>query len=321
MKKTFKFYVFFLLTTLITMISCTKNEMVEEREFIEVGLNIKTDRLPLASETPLTKAGDSKDIYGFNIYEYTDVYEENPYCYGLFTSLDKLVVKFRKGYKYCIFIDYIPNGQNIIGFNSKEWGSPYHRALHIEEKSKITFNKLVYDSENWLMALGNPIMHIAPNKLFGPQSRGNFERYLYQIWDFTPPANGEEVDIKLLRANAGVTFIFEKVEGYSYSKVDVKIDCFENTVDLTETNTLQIPQITMGRSYNLDSVSNDAEVLKVVIGTPKNDSEIFNGEIEIKRNTMRTYTVKLKPQSTTENPFDVTMENGDMATENNGNLN
>ena len=116
MKKFFSIYVVLLITAFISMVSCTKEEIMTENEIIEVGLNIKTNRLPLASEIPLTK-GASTDIYGLNIYEYKDDFAENPYCYGLFTSLDKLTIKFRKGYKYFIMIDYIPNGQNIIGFN------------------------------------------------------------------------------------------------------------------------------------------------------------------------------------------------------------
>lgn len=320
MKKFFSIYVVLFITAFITMVSCTKEEIMTENEFIEVGLNIKTDRLPLASEIPLTK-GASADIYGLNIYEYKDDLAENPYCYGLFTSLDKLTIKFRKGYKYFIMIDYIPNGQNIIGFDGLEWGSPFYRALHVYEENPAPFNQLIYSAENCLMGLGCVTMHIAPNKLFDDQKRGDFERYLYQDWDFVPPKDGVEVDIELVRANAGVTFEFEKVDGYSYSKVDVKLDCFEQTVDLTKDNKLVLPQITMSRSYNLGYNIKETDELTLRIGTSKNETEIFNGVIEIKRNTMRTYTVKLKPESTTDNPFDISLDETAMSNENKGSLN
>lgn len=320
MKRFFRLYAVLMFTALITMVSCEKNEIMEEKDFIEVGFNVKADRLPLAYENPLTK-GTSTDIYGLNILEYQNEYEENPYCYGLFTSLDNIVIKFRKGYKYFILIDYIPNGQNLIGFDGLEWGSPFHRALHVTETEPVVFDRLVYSPENWLMGIGSEIMHIVPSTLYGDQKRGDFERYLYQMWEFIPPTDGEAVDVELLRANAGVTFVFEKVDGYNYSKVDIKLDCFEYTVDLSKSDRLVIPQITMGRSYNIGENTRETTNLNLYIGTPKNETEIFGGDIEIKRNTMRTYTVKLKPQSTTDNPFDVSLDDTSMGNENIGNLN
>jgi hypothetical protein len=312
-------YYFLLLLAACSLGSCDELNQNDEVEYVDVGFNVT---LPLLSETPLATKAKNNGIYGLNIYEYKNDYGEGAYCYGLFDKMDNLVIRFRKGYKYHFVIDYIPDAKNVIGHSGYEYGVPFMRAMHVPHNTAPQINKLVYDAEDCLMQLGSWEIHRADSGPGGAVYMSEFERYIFTDWDFTPPTDGSTVSIELQSANAGLTFVFEKVQGYDYSNVYVKVDqAMEHTINLSKSDRLEMPQIAFGRSHWIGVDYEDEHTYPVTIGTPENPTLFFKGEITAKRNIMRTFVVKLQPEETVNTPFDISVNKGTIEYEDGGQLN
>lgn len=313
------------------LVSCSEKEAPsqteEEDEFVSVGLNLRTENVELVSEVPLTRAGENNKMYGIRIEEYEDFdrdqYDRHPYCYALFDDIQNVIVKFRKNKHYFITIDYFPNGKNEIGFSGTEYGCPFQRFPSSPHYSPIPFNEIIYDTDDTMYCLGSSMLHPKPSTAYSAQTYSldcHFERYIYMDWNFVP-SDDSTLDITLLRAQGGFKFVFEKVEGFDYSNVVVRISETNYTIDVTKNSVLEISDLTMGGStLPFEPECRELEA-NVSIGTAQNKTEIFNGKLNVKRNILQTFSVKLKPADTTTNPLNIMNESGGMTNEEGGVLN
>lgn len=306
---------FILAVCCATLFSCTPEKFVaQEDEFVTVNFSLTADGVSLTEEMPLTK-GANNAIYGIKVTEYVNYGhsdETKEYCYGLYDDVSNLSITFRKGYHYDFMVEYVPNGKNEFKKYGTEYQIPFCRFPHISHSSSIKFNQINYDFEDTLYLLGE--IHLKP-----------VEHYVFRDWDFVPSENGMET-LELEKGGAGLTFVYESVEGYTYNNVNLKIlnanYDYNYSTKITDKNKVVIPLIALWVSHTPgENGVQKTEQLEVAIGTNENEGAFFRGYVEIKANTMRTYTVLLQPQGTNTGNINFTYQNGAMEQENQGYLN
>lgn len=312
------------------MFSCERFDIetevpVSQEEFVTIDFAVGAEGLVFVGEEPLTKAAGSTDLYGFSFLEYED-FEHNcwthhEYCYGLFDNISDLTVKFRKGYHYLFTMVYIPDGKNIIEKKGIEYGLPFSRWPHIAVSEEIPLNTVIYDTENTMGWLGGSF----DTYDYGRCYHAPFDYYVYKDWDFVPKSD-EKVSIELKHGNAGITFYYNKVDGFDYDEVVVSFVnepwTYTTKIDEGDANKLVIPLITVADSSTpfLNHFC-DYDCVEVVIGTREEPALFYRGKLGLTPNVMKKYDVFLRPQGTTTNPFDITSEGTSMNNETCGSLN
>ena len=275
-------------------------------ELVTVSFNPTYDNATLVAETPLVKADEPVEnnaLYGIQIREYVNensIHSCVRYCYGLYDDISLLTISFRRNHKYFIIMQYYPNGKKDLPYETDGY-SPI--TVH-DGKPKL--NTIYYSQDTGMDAL-----HSAPSTFC--------DVYTYWNESFYAKENSA-IPIHFYRMNASVTFEFEKVEGNDYEEVVVR--GYEKTYTLGlngESNEIVIDNIPFSIStwgIGLPETKKDM----VSIGTRENPTQFFYGEIELKRNTMRTYMIKLENNIVT-NSVSVSYDDGELRTENCGYLN
>lgn len=323
-------YLISIIVCSFAMFSCESIEIepivpeVQEDVFVTVSFSVGAEGVVLVGEEPLTKASSPSDLYGFSIYEYEDFDHDcwtyHEYCYGLLDNISDLSIKFRKGYHYLLTMIYLPDGKSIVEKKGIEYGVPFCRYPSITVSEEIPLNSVIYDTENTLYCLGGSF----DTYDYGRCYHAPFDFYVYKDWNFEPK-NDEKISIELKHANAGITFQYNKVEGFDYDKVVVKFvnEQWEYTTDITsDDNKLVIPLITISES-GTPFVNHlcDYDCVEVIIGTSEEPSLFYRGKLGLTPNVMKTYDVYLRPVGSTTNPFDITSESDSMSNETCGSLN
>lgn len=297
---------FILFSLMIGLFACAK--VNTEPEYVSVNFKVTYEGLELVSESELTKAVEQNGIYGVAIKEYVN---NNPelYCYGLFDDISQLQVNFKRGERYSIMIDYFPNGKNELVHNGNVYETtmsitPWHNA------PSVVLNQIVYSTT-----------HTVSEILFSYYQP--YDRYGYVNYNYVPTDNSP-LPVYFLRLNAGLTVKLETVEGFVFETVRMYggYTAVTYTADIAGgADEIVIDKIALG--WNGVDWSNgicDLYNVHYEIGTPDNPTMFFDGDIELKRNTMRTYTIKLESDMTT-NAMSVSYEEAPYGADNGGYLN
>ena len=300
-------------------ISCNKEQNKEpENEYVSVHFNVSYENLEFISEVPLTKATEPNAIYGIQIREYiSDIYTSDDYCYAFYDNINDLEIRFKKNHKYFIQIDYFPNGKNEIYKSGADYGAPFTRIPQ-DLSTPVEFNKVIYSTDHGLGYLCGA--GIATEEYHYMQGYYlPFDRYMYINPAFVPTDNSP-LPVHFLRMNAGLTIKLEKVEGFDFDTVQLfeseASPKYEANLKNGE-NEIVVPKITLwGHWEGIHEVF----TIKYKIGTKENPARFFKGDIELKRNTMRTYTIKLEADETI-NPMSISYEDSEYLQDDGGYLN
>lgn len=322
--KKFLAIVFFIVAVSCTKEPATQNDNVENEELVCVNFSATYEGIDFDQEYPLTKTGGSNALYGIQVNEYVtghenDIYNTEHYCYGYYDDISKLQISFKKNHKYFIRIDYFPNGKKDIYKFGHDWGSPFSVTPYLPDSSPIPFNKIQYSTQFDLGYIGMPCVATKNyHECYGFYQA--IDRYMYFNGEFVP-TDDSSLSVHFLRMNAGLTIKLEKVDGYNYDQVQIYESDFSPiytaNVKAGETE-IVIDKIVLGLEY-WDGIP-DLYYVDYKIGTPQNPSLFYRGNIELKRNTMRTYTIRLANDLTSTN-MNVSYEDQPYAEENGGNLN
>lgn len=98
--------------------SCeNKPELITE-EYVEVALKPKGVDM---TESPLSKAGTSSDLYGLEIM----VDDDQIYACWVTDDISSSTIRLLKGKTYNFHLMYVPDGKNIIASSGKTYGNPF----------------------------------------------------------------------------------------------------------------------------------------------------------------------------------------------------
>ena len=211
--------------------SCSNEDVVapedpQEEKYVTVGLGCTGEFLEF-SDSPLSRT-TTEELYGIQVYALTerggyDVdnnyfvdYEETPYAYGMFTSLEDVKIRLLEGHKYkfevSIVIDPFKALNTEYSSAAYSWFCKSYKEYVDEYGTEFS-----YTSNNYI--------HIDLVDWWDRDeyTQHPFDRYYGELDVYTPLDNGS-VEINTKRVAYGVTY---KTIGLADSEsltVDVRLD-------------------------------------------------------------------------------------------------
>lgn len=293
-----------------TLFSCQK-EITVDNEYVTVSFNTTLEGVSLQDEIPFTKASEENGLYGVQVNvcdsEYDGFSYSEKYCYGIFDDISILQIKFKRNEKYVIRIDYFPNGKNEIPYTTNGYSPLQVMPWHISVPA--TLNEIVY-SNNYCLDYICCYWAVT------------CDRYSYWNENFIPTDNAS-IPINLLRMNAGITIDLSEVEGQEYSLINMSFNGHTFSANVSNGDTqivIENIMLDMNQYVGIEKSIPDLFYYECIIGTPEQPTLFYKGQLEVRRNTMRTYAVRLEADMTT-NGINVTYENGGFGTDSGGYLN
>ena len=186
----------------LAVAGCTKSSMSpdsgkEAKEYtvtLACGGEIKD-----VSISDLTKAEESNDLYGVQVYSRPTRSENEykPYAYGLFVSMEGREIKLLEGYEYKFVVTMVKDGETVIKANTGEYWGPFNigsKPLSISESFSYDNNR-----ELQTLAIGQSYLK-QPDDIF---SRPNITRYYGEVVGYIP-SEGGKVTISMKRTVFGL---------------------------------------------------------------------------------------------------------------------
>lgn len=310
MKKIFLFAI-----SVMSLIACSSgSEAIQEEQqetqqskMVEVGVKL-TGEINITSTT-LSKASSGTPVYGVQIYEHGN--RDKHYAYGIFSDLSKLRVKMSTTKTYDIEILYLPQG-SIIYHSGDVWQLPFNTF----DWSGTTMDNLYYSVANYIHSLGNGMNCLTDERTHA--SFNEIDQYYGYLQDYVPE-EGKTINVDMKREVFGLTFKSNKIEGYSFNNLVIKVNAkaalgdnphkYTMTIDNTkQINELVIPIISMKFFQNVET-TNDVDIS---IGTTENESSIYSGTITVAHNMMYTLSFDLKTSEVTNGSMAINLENSAM---------
>lgn len=186
----------------LAVAGCTKSSMSpdsgkEAKEYtvtLACGGEIKD-----VSISDLTKAEESNDLYGVQVYSRPTQSENEykPYAYGLFDSMEGREIKLLEGYEYKFVVTMVKDGKAVIANTGGYW-SPFN--IEIDKPLSIS-ESFSYDNNRELQRLAIGQSHLKqPDGIF---SRPNITRYYGEVVGYIP-SEGGKVTISMKRTVFGL---------------------------------------------------------------------------------------------------------------------
>lgn len=279
-----------------------EKEQPTDEETVVISLGSKfTER-----EEPLndwTRAGESNDLYGFQVWANEDGVEAIdeplnnhtaiPVCCGVFDNLNDIKIELSTKYTYNIALTYVPNGKNLVYLHPS---GCYEGPFNMQNWTPTPLNKVLYTENDWMYSILNNAVNSSDNdNRHDGIYRLNVDHYYGQVLNIIPKADNI-ISINLKNMIWGLTLRAKKVEGKTYDKLLVKLTIngrhtrdFYMTIDPNkEVSELVIPKILLsGYCSQYYLISDYSNKERLTIGTDERPSDIISTEISIKRNVMK----------------------------------
>ena len=184
----------------------TPNTPTEE-EYVTVSLGLDLVDLDVTYE-PLTRAQESNDVYGIQVYstpapasEYPDW---KPFAYGAFYSTDNLSINLLKGYEYKFIATMFKDGKEKL-YHYGHW----ENDEYLGEGYGHPFYSVVSDSFKYGIDDYGGNFQFGSNNIYSGDwyDRPNVERYYGELEGYTPGDKGGKAKIQLKRTSFGAKFI------------------------------------------------------------------------------------------------------------------
>ena len=179
-----------------------------EPEYVTVSLGVDFVDLDVTYE-PLTRAQESKDVYGIQVYSAvpsSDKYDWQPFAFGVFDSTDNLTINLLKGYEYKFVAAMIKDAKEKLIWH-EYWDNDEYVDNYEYFYSTISDNftygisdagSTLGDGHTFLPTSGNG---------WGNYHHPNVERYYGELEGYTPADNGGKAKIQLKRTSFGAKYI------------------------------------------------------------------------------------------------------------------
>lgn len=219
MKKIFNLIVWISSLSML-LLSCSKDEAENDKKpnddsnMVTVSLGLTGDILEV-EETPLSKATETADIYGVQIYSSPkdeDKYE--PYGSGIFLDKSKMQVKLFKDRKYKFEMTVFPNGE----YKVNEDGSMSDCTGGVRKPMSGHITDSIRYSEYELGQLSESTVYFPESTFF---NRSAIDRYYGKLVDYSPTENST-VNVDLKRVVAGLTFNIKGLTNQSALKIEIE---------------------------------------------------------------------------------------------------
>ena len=296
----------------LAVAGCTKSSMSpdsekEAKEYIVTlacGGEIKD-----VTVSDLTKADESNDLYGVQVYsrpaQSEDAYK--PYAYGLFDSMEGREIKLLEGYEYKFVATMVKDGKEMLKSYDDCYNLPFF--LHPVDKSTKIASLFVYDAANYFYSLADGTTYLGENKGNAIFDHPNTDRYYGETEGYIPSESGK-VSISMKRTVFGL-----KVKAEKLTEGRLSIAMKE-----APSMTITSPDSEIQDIFTFDNVrdawatDNYKESIEVSFAWTKADGvvvPIATQTFDFYRNKLTTITVEVSDKSE-DNGVGVEMEDGSM---------
>lgn len=284
------------------LVSCQKDFNASEEsdsEYYTVKLGMSGDILEVI-ETPLTRAGETADLYGIQVYSTPNkelaVGEKvvwTKYAYGVFGSSENISINLLKGKKYRFEATMVVDGQNVVRHSGNVYSGPFFISGTNSALGCIGTN-FNYQHADYLGGLGNGQTYLEPTGDF--YHHPNCERFYGELEDYLPGMNNDKAVIKMKRTSFGARFVAKgrlATEGY----IEIQMtDAPKMTLDLT-TEEKKVEEIFTFRDVK-KAYQNDeyTEAIDITLNWHKADGSVVpfgTHKITFKRNKMSTIQITM----------------------------
>lgn len=292
----------------LAVAGCTKSSMSpdsgkEAKEYtvtLACGGEIKD-----VSISDLTKAEESNDLYGVQVYSRPTQSENEykPYAYGLFDSMEGREIKLLEGYEYKFVVTMVKDGKAVIKANTGEYWGPFKigsKPLSISESFSYDNNRELQN-----LAIGQSYLK-QPDDIFG---HPNITRYYGEVVGYIP-SEGGKVTISMKRTVFGL-----KVKTENLSEGSLNIAMTEApSMTITSPNAEIQDIFTFSEVREAWATDNYKESIEVAFTWTKADGvvvPIATKTFDFYRNKLTTITVAISDKSE-DNGVGVEIEDAQM---------
>ncbi len=276
--------------------SCSSSEepfdtpLQPEGEMIPVSIGFSGEVLDI-TETPLSRAGDVKDWYAFQVYSapLDGSRGYSYYAYGFFNNKEDMVINLKEGYKYKFDVSMVVDGENrafAFSLSQAGWKAP-DNTFYISSTESVRY---MYQGYLYL------------KKPYDGFDRPNVDRFFGRTTDFIPQKD-KNVNINMKRTAFCAKF---KAQNFTEGKLEISIEgAPQLTLDSSEGTEVEdfFSFNNLEAAYN--NYGNYSEEIPVNIVWVKPDNRrvpIANETVNFKRNKVIHIDFEVK-EPTTENGF------------------
>lgn len=275
-----------------------------DSDYITVSLGMTGDILQVI-DTPLTRGGESTDLYGIQVYSAPnkDLPEGQKvtwtnYAYGVFGSDDNLTINLLKGKKYKFVATMLVDGQEkILSYGGgTSFSSPFF-VSGTNSQFGVIGTQFTYQHADYLSGLGSGTAYLLNGDSY---SHPNVERYYGELVDYIPGMHGDKALIKMKRTSFGAKFI-AKGKLAKEGQLEVQMtEAPKMVVDLT-TNDKKVEDVFTFKDVKKAYEDNKhTETIAVTLNWHRPDGTVFplgTHDITFKRNAMSTVQVKIETEN------------------------
>lgn len=293
----------------VNFVSCSSDDgvvaiepEVESPKEYTVSLGWKGEILNI-SDSPLTYATASNDLYGVQVYSCPDIKEGNEgsdyqyynvYAYGLFDDVGKMNIKLLEGYQYKFVATMVVDGKNKVRSWGDKFGDPFYisgsNAGSISLNNTFKYSSFDYLNSSYLGG-GHSYSSIMDMNVWRPEQ----DRYYGELEGYLP-SEGGTATINMKRTSFGVKIIAQEMtEGKLTVKIEHSIDLFIEHPESEAQELLTFRNVS--EAWQNDTYS---EQIPISFSWTKEDGvelPLGTQTIEFKRNKLTTITIKVVEKS------------------------
>lgn len=291
----------------LVIVSCNKNPgqtKIEKETYTKVSFNFTGQEFEI-TETPITRAGEAKDWYAFQVYYRVagsnNVY--STYAYGFFDNKENMIINLKNGYEYrfdvCMFVE--ASSRVYCFATNSGWA-------YIDNSFKISSSESVrYMYEGYLYM--NYPQYTTYERPMVDRFMGRTDGYI--------PTEGGVVNIEMKRAAFAVNY---KPQNFTSGKLEISLEG-SGLITMVAGKDTECGEV-YSFKYTGDVLTdtNYSESIPVNIIWVKDDgvrTPIANQAVTFKRNVLTTITFEVK-ESANSNTFNIkadeSLETGETVT-------
>lgn len=280
-----------LLVVTCVLFSCSKEPVSQEQEkekdtFSSISFNLTSQEFNI-SETPLSKAGDPKDWYAFQVYSRPsgtqDSYEY--YAYGFFDNKADMIINLKDGYEYkfdvCMFVEASEKVSSFCLMSAGWTGVGNSFILSSTEYVRYMYGGYLY-------------MKYPSKETY---RRPRVDRLMGRVEGYIPQEGGT-VNIELKRVAFGAKFVPTNftsgaleisIEGSGIITMEAGVDTEKQEIISFSDTSAAYDTLMEGQEYSEDIPVNVVWINEDGVRTP-----IANQSVSFKRNILTTVEFEVK---------------------------
>jgi len=275
-----------MMMSVIVFSACNNGELQTQDEFVDVRFNFSGELN--ITESPLSKSGEIKDWYAFQVYSRAEGSKDSYqfYAYGFFDNTDDMVISLKSGYEYRFDVSMAVDGAKKV----------YRFCLFNAGWAEIN-NSFVISSTEFVRYMDEGYLYMN-YPTWDTYDRPSVDRYFGIASGFVP-VEGSSVNIEMKRSAFGVKFV---AKDFTEGSLEISVEG-AGIIKLNAEDGSEVEEIIsfdfIGPYVDPDKYSEDIPVNIVWIKPDGVKTPIVGETINFKRNVLTTIEFEVKDVNST----------------------